>query len=319
MTRARSPVLAGAVCVLVAAVTGVSPAKDIDATVVDVPYGPHRKQVLDFWKAPTATPEKPAPLLFYIHGGGWRGGDRSHVAALLKPMLDAGVSVVSISYRFIPEAEADKVTPPVKAPMMDAARALQTVRSKAAEWQIDKRRIAAAGLSAGGCTSLWLAFHDDMADPQSTDPVARESTRLTTAMVSAAQTSLDPEQMKAWIPNSGYGGHAFGFGSFNALLANREKVLPWIAEYSPYALATPDDPPVYLRYKLAPAVGEQQQDPTHSANFGVKLKERLDSLDVRCELVHGGNNGPESLSPNDFLFAALGVSGTGRKSVPGGK
>jgi acetyl esterase/lipase len=272
--------------------------------------------VLNFWKAPTATAAQPAPVLFYIHGGGWRGGNRSHVAAMLKPMLDAGVSVVSISYRFIPEAEAEKVTPPVKAPMMDAARALQTVRSKAAEWQIDKQRIAAAGLSAGGCTSLWLAFHDDMADPQSADPVARESTRLTAAMVSAAQTSLDPEQMKAWIPNSGYGGHAFGYGSFNAFLANREKILPWIAEYSPYALATPDDPPVYLRYKLAPAVGEQQQDPTHSANFGVKLKERLDELGVRCELVHGGNTTSASLSPNDFLFSVLGVSGAKQTSAP---
>ena len=289
MDRILSLLMGVVVCGVVVAVAQPSLAKDIPATLVDVPYGPHPKQVLNFWKAPTATATQPAAVLFYIHGGGWRGGDRSHVNELLKPMLDAGVSVVSISYRFIPEAEAEKVTPPVKAPMMDAARALQTVRSKAAEWQIDKQRIAAAGLSAGGCTSLWLAFHDDMADPQSADPVARESTRLTAAMVSAAQTSLDPEQMKAWIPNSGYGGHAFGYGSFNAFLANREKILPWIAEYSPYALATPDDPPVYLRYKLAPAVGEQQQDPTHSANFGVKLKERLDELGVRCELVHGGN------------------------------
>jgi len=316
MDRARSLLIGVVVCIVVAAVAQVSTAKDIPATLADVPYGPHPKQVLNFWKAPTATAAQPAPVLFYIHGGGWRGGDRSHVSALLKPMLDAGVSVVSISYRFIPEAEAEKVTPPVMAPMMDAARALQTVRSKAAEWQIDKQRIAAAGLSAGGCTSLWLAFHDDMADPQSADPVARQSTRLTAAMVSAAQTSLDPEQMRAWIPNSGYGGHAFGYGSFNAFVANREKILPWIAEYSPYALATRDDPPVYLRYKLAPAVGEQQQDPTHSANFGVKLKERLDELGVRCELVHGGSNTSESLSPNDFLFSALGVSGAKQTSAP---
>lgn len=307
------------VCVLVAMVARVSAAKDIPATLVDVPYGPHPKQVLDFWKAPTATADQPAPLLFYIHGGGWRGGDRSHVAAMLKPMLDAGVSVVSISYRFIPEAEADKVVPPVKGPMMDAARALQTVRSKAADWHIDKQRIAASGLSAGGCTSLWLAFHDDMAEPESADPVARESTRLKAAMVSAAQTSLDPEQMKAWIPNSGYGGHAFGFGSFAAFLQNREQILPWLAEYSPYALATADDPPVYLRYKRAPAVGEHQEDPTHSANFGVKLKERLDELGVRCDLVHGGDSDQEHLSPNDFLFSTLGVSGTGQASLPAGK
>lgn len=38
----------------------------------------------------------------------------------------------------------------------------------------------------------------------------------------------------------------FGYGPFNTFLANREKILPWIAEYSLYALVTPDDPPVYL-------------------------------------------------------------------------
>ena len=40
--------------------------------------------------------------------------------------------------------------PPVKAPLEDAARALQFVRSKAAEWNIDKKRIGATGGSAGG-------------------------------------------------------------------------------------------------------------------------------------------------------------------------
>lgn len=274
-----------------------------EPTAANVPYGTHAKQVLDFWKAPSASAAKPAPLLFYIHGGGWRGGDRSHVGTSLKPMLAAGVSVVSISYRFIDEAEAEKVEPPVKAPMTDAVRALQTVRSKATEWHIDKRRIAASGFSAGACTSLWLAFHDDMADPNSPDPVARESSRVFTAAVGGAQTSLDPMQMKEWIPNSGYGGHAFGYGSFAAFLAAREQILPWIQEYSPYALVTPDDPPIYLWYRLAPAIGEVQKDPTHSANFGVKLKERLDEAGVRCELVHGDTKDAEHRTANDFLLA----------------
>ena len=96
-------------------------------------------------------------------------------------------------------------------PLHDAARALQFVRSKAGEWNIDKQRIGASGGSAGACSSLWLALHDDLADPQSDDPVARESTRLWCAAVSGAQTTLDPQQMKEWTPNSRYGGHAFGF------------------------------------------------------------------------------------------------------------
>ncbi|MEO6786169.1 MAG: alpha/beta hydrolase, partial [Chthoniobacteraceae bacterium] len=40
-------------------------------TAADVAYGKHPKQVLSFWKAES---DKPTPLLFYIHGGGWMAG-----------------------------------------------------------------------------------------------------------------------------------------------------------------------------------------------------------------------------------------------------
>ncbi|HUQ70865.1 MAG TPA: alpha/beta hydrolase, partial [Planctomycetaceae bacterium] len=248
-------------------------------TLADIPYGTHPKQLIHFWKAES---DKPAPLLFFIHGGGWQGGNRNSVAPLLPEMLKNGISVVSVEYRFIQEAIADGVTPPVKAPLHDAARALQFVRSKAGEWNIDKGRIAASGGSAGACSSLWLAFHDDLADPKSDDPVARESTRLLCAAVTGAQTTLDPKQMKEWTPNSTYGSHAFGIfktengrniRDFEAFLAKRDEILPWIAEYSPYALVTKDDPPIYLFYAAPPALGQDQKDPTHTSNFGVKLQE----------------------------------------------
>ena len=126
-------------------------------TLADVAYGPHPKQVLHFWKAES---DKPTPVLFFIHGGGWVNGNRMSVGGLLPQMLKAGISVVSVEDRFIAEATADGVVPPVKGPLHDAARALQFVRSKAAEWNIDKARIGASGGSAGACSSLWLAFHD---------------------------------------------------------------------------------------------------------------------------------------------------------------
>jgi acetyl esterase/lipase len=211
-------------------------------------------------------------------------------------MLKEGISVVSVEYRFIPEATKDGEKPPVRGPLHDAARALQLVRSKSAEWNIDKTRIAASGGSAGACSSLWLAFHPDLADPKSEDPVARESTRLLCAAVNGAQTTLDPQQMKAWTPNSRYGGHAFGFTAdkekqltqFGAFLAGRETILPWIAEYSPYALVTPDDAPIHMTYATPPAMGQEEKDPTHTANFGVKLQERLKEAGVPCELVYPG-------------------------------
>lgn len=281
-------------------------------TLADVRYGAHPRQVLDFWRAPSSTP---TPVVFHIHGGGWVNGDKARVAALER-YLQAGISVVSINYRFVTQAIDAGVKPPVQWPIEDAARALQFTRSQAAAWNLDKARIGATGGSAGACSSLWLALHADRADPRSADPVARESTRLWCAAVSGAQTTLDPQQMKAWTPNSKYGGHAFGFmpdtrdlktrdTQFAAFLAAREQLLPWIQEYSPYAHATSDDAPVYLIYPAPPALGKDQKDPTHTANFGVKLQERLREVGVPCELVYPGAPDVRHPTIDDYLIASL--------------
>jgi hypothetical protein len=127
-----------------------------------------------------------------------------------------------------------------------------------------------------------------MADPKSGDLVSRESTRVWCAAVFVPQTTLDPQQMKEWTPNSTYGGHAFGFANFGDFLTHREQILPWIAEYSPYALVTKDAPPVYLYYGEPPALGKPQKDPTHTANFGVKLQEHCQEIGVPCELMYPG-------------------------------
>jgi acetyl esterase/lipase len=209
-------------------------------------------------------------------------------------LLTHGISVATTNYRYVQQAQAAGVKPPVKWPLEDAARALQFLRSKAAEWNIDKRRIGACGGSAGACSSLWLALHDDMAQPNSPDPVARESTRLWCAAVVGAQTCLDPKTMREWMPNVTYGGHAFGFreqypktdeektAEFQRFYESRDAILPWIKEYSPLDHASADDPPLWLSYSQdTPAVkGEEQKDPTHSAVFGLMLEERLKPLGV---------------------------------------
>jgi hypothetical protein len=162
---------------------------------------------------------------------------------------------------------------------------------------------------------LWLAFHPDLADPNSGDPIARESTRLWCAAVMGAQTTLDPAQMKEWTPNSRYGGHAFGFMNKNDItsrdkrfaefLAARERLLPWIAEYSPYALVSADDPPIWMSYSRPPALGKEEPDPTHTANFGVKLEEKLRSVGVPCELVYPGAPDVTHKTPQDYLIWKL--------------
>ncbi len=284
------------------------PTRKVEPTMADVHYGKHDKQVVDFYKAESS---EPTPVVLNIHGGGWTGGSKFNAGA--ENYLKEGISVVSVEYRFIAEATKDGVEPPVKGCLHDAARALQFVRSKAKEWNIDKTRIAATGGSAGACTSLWLDFHDDLADPKSDDPVARESTRLLCAAVNVPQTSLDPKQMKEWTPNSKYGGHAFGFvedkenkkSAFEVFLAGREKVMPLIKEYSPYELVTSDDPPVYLFFPTPPAVGKDEKDPTHSANFGVGLQAKCKEAGVECQLVYPGAPDVKYANIPQYLIAHL--------------
>lgn len=288
-------------------------------TLSGISYGEHERQVMDFWKAESSSP---TPLVFVIHGGGWMGGEKERVNrfADVQRILDAGISVVAINYRLIKHANEEGILPPVKAPMVDAARALQFLRSKASEWNIDKQRIGAAGGSAGACTSLWLAYHDDLADPNSSnDPVARESTRLYCAAVMGPQTTLDPKQMKEWTPNSKYGGHAFGKVSFEQFMAERESILPLIAEYSPYALVSADDPPVYLYYIAPPALGQDQKDPTHTANFGLKLNERCKEAGIECELWFPDAPEVKHENTTDYLIATLKSSTDKSKSKTTGK
>jgi acetyl esterase/lipase len=269
--------------------------------LIGVAYGKHPRQILDFYQAKS---EKPTPVVFYIHGGGWQNGDKKINP---QPFLAKGISVVAINYRYVKNGVEERIEPPVKAPLEDAARALQLVRSKAADWNLAKKRIGATGGSASGCSSLWLAFHDDMADPTSKDPIARESTRLYCTAVNGAQTSLDPKELRAWMPNYSYGAHAFGLPNFQSLMDNRARVLKWIKEYSPIEHLSKDDPPIGLFYggdKNA-KVGDSPKDPTHSPILGIILAEKLKSVGVDVVLVYPGRPHPKYKSSTDYLIDRL--------------
>ncbi len=254
-------------------------------TLANVPYGEHERQVLDFYQANS---EQVTPLMFFIHGGGWMTGDKAN-PDFLSECLESGISVVSINYRLIPDNIAADIVPPVKGCLDDAVHALQFVRSKAGEWLIDKERIGGCGGSAGGFTALWLAFHSDMADKTSPDPLARESTRLRCVLAFVPQTTLDPKQMQAWIPNNDYGYHAFGLASMQEFLDKREALMPWILKFSPYELVSADDPPILLFYDNPPNLGQPYDDPPHSGNFGAGLAEKLAAAGIEHEINYNND------------------------------
>lgn len=155
------------------------------ATFVDEKYGPHPGNNFDIWLTES---KEPTPLVIYIHGGGFVGGDKSkyYSSEDLVRFLDSGISVAVINYRFMNE-------PPygILASMNDSKRCLQYIRYNADKYNIDKNKIACSGGSAGAGTALWLAFSDDMADVENDDPVLRESTRLTCAGAFATQSTYD--------------------------------------------------------------------------------------------------------------------------------
>ena len=85
-------------------------------TLVNVAYGNDPGQALDFWKANSSSP---TPLVFYVHGGAWYAGKKTDfskgVGALrVGDLLAAGISVVSVEYRFTPVAQEAGITPLVK-------------------------------------------------------------------------------------------------------------------------------------------------------------------------------------------------------------
>ena len=96
----------------------------------DVAYGDHQRQSFDLWLAESKD-GRPTPLVIFIHGGGFRGGDKKMVGSEpIEDYLRQGISFASMNYRMSEEG-------PYPIMMLDAARGLQTIRSRAQEWNLD--------------------------------------------------------------------------------------------------------------------------------------------------------------------------------------
>jgi acetyl esterase/lipase len=190
-------------------------------------------------------------------------------------------------------------------------RAIQFIKSKAAEWNIDPERIALTGGSAGACTSMYILLHDDLADPDSPDPVLRQSTRVAAAAVNAGQTSIDPKVIEPWLgPNvltHRMINMAMGEQTIEGALANYERYRERYVEFSPINHLTADDPPLLMTY------GNDMTLPSKDAGhgihhpvYGVKMKEKADAVGQESHLlIEGVSTSDKYASAQDFLFDVL--------------
>ena len=68
----------------------------------DIAYGPHERHKLDIYRA--KKPDAAKPLLVFVHGGGWRNGDKSMYKFLAQGFTKDGFDVAVPNYRLAPEA-----------------------------------------------------------------------------------------------------------------------------------------------------------------------------------------------------------------------
>ncbi|MBT3193211.1 MAG: alpha/beta hydrolase fold domain-containing protein [Verrucomicrobia bacterium] len=269
-------------------------------TYRDVSYDVHERTKLNFWQAKG---QGPRPLLVLIHGGGWLGRDKREVKDVSK-YLAQGISVAAINYRYSSIA-------PLPAPVLDAVRAIQFLRYKATDWNIDKNKIVLSGDSAGGCTSVLIACMPDQAKPDSEDPVERESTRIQGAAGAGAQVSVDPKQLEAWVgPQYAHHGmivQAVGEDSKEEMLTNYAEHEAIFREFSAINHLSQDDPPIFLAYNsdlTVPATSFGHA--IHHGLFGVKFKEKSKSVGHNnVHLAIGKAYTSQYNSPTDFATRVL--------------
>jgi acetyl esterase/lipase len=117
-----------------------------------VVYGQDARQQVDLYTPDDAVGD--APLVVFVHGGGWQIGNRSHVQAKPQHFRDAGYVFASAGYRLLPDT-------PVEQQAADLGAALKALRAQAETGGFDRDTIVLMGHSAGAHLAALVA-----SDPQ---------------------------------------------------------------------------------------------------------------------------------------------------------
>ncbi len=179
---------------------------------------------------PTLTPYLPAngegtnAAIVICPGGGY-GGLAAHEGKNYALWLNEhGIAGFVLKYRLGSAGYRHPIM------LQDAARAVRTVRARAAEWKVDPNRVGIMGSSAGGHLASTLLTHFDAGQAESTDPVERQSSRPTLGILCYAVITM---------------GQYTHQGSRNNLLGSNPSA-ELIANLSNELQVTPRTPPTFL-------------------------------------------------------------------------
>jgi acetyl esterase/lipase len=219
---------------------------------------------------------KPAPVLIWIHGGGWGRLSKDSVSGQILPYLESGWIVVNTDYRLTPVALAP-------AAVQDCRCVLRWVAANARRLNADMQRIVVSGSSAGG----HLALITGMLPPN----VAYDT----------LCAGVETPRVAAIVNH-------YGITDVNDLLRGPNRkgyAVKWIGDQADKEkIAALVSPLTYVREDVPPIFSVQgDADPTVPYSHSVRLHAALDSLHVPNELmtIPGGKHGRFTKEENEEI------------------
>ncbi|MGE5402851.1 MAG: alpha/beta hydrolase fold domain-containing protein [Ignavibacteriales bacterium] len=232
---------------------------------------------------PKNTPDK-LPLIVWIHGGGWKGGDKSSANVTVNLMLPKGYAVAGINYRL----SQDSIFP---AQLNDCKAAIRWLRANAAKYNIDPDRIGVWGSSAGGHLAALLGTTGDI--------MTSTSGNLTMNIEgyvggyfeysSRVQAVCDMYGPTDFLKLDGY--HLAPNSSESLLMGGALRTRPdrcWLA--NPITYISKDDPPFLIIHGTSdPIVPVNQSEMLNKALLAAYYKQKKEVVYYPIkDAIHGG-------------------------------
>ncbi len=254
-------------------------------TKLDVQYADYAPGLEKFLTFDAYLPEGegPFPGVVFIHGGGWRKGDKRSAAGTCGYLAAHGYAAFSINYRLVPD---------VRWPgnLYDCLSAVRYIREHAAEFKLDPARLAVMGSSAGGHLALMVG----LADLQ--DEAGGQVFNAHNLGIKAVVSLWGPTDLRTMRRSA-------GLGAFLEPGADESTIERILAQASPITWVDEKDPPVLMIHGT--------EDRTVPFAQSEKLLQALEAVKVPAKLVpyeglgHGLRGRGGQQAPQDWHPVAL--------------
>ena len=254
--------------------------------VRDITYAetPEKKLLLDLYLPEAAS--SPPPLVVWIHGGAWRGGNKNNCPGPL--LARSGLAAACINYRLSHEA----IFP---AQIHDCKAAVRWLRANGGRYGIDAGRIGAWGASAGGHLAALLGTSGGVADLEGDIGVREGSSRIQavvdffgpTDLLQMSQFPSSIDHDAADSPESQLIG--------GPIQENKERA----QRANPIRYISPDDPPFLIVH------GDQDMSVPLNQSQLLYGALRRAGVPARLEIIRGAGHGFKDDAPNRMAIEFL--------------